>query len=59
MKFAGKDCVKLYKTNGNKNKERKRKKGGDMVEWLKRRTSNLRIASRMGSNSVRDKPLFP
>ena len=29
-----------------------------MVEWLMRQTSNLRIASRMGSNPVRDKPLF-
>ena len=27
-----------------------------MVEWLTRRTSYLRIASRMGSNPVKDKP---
>ena len=33
--------------------------GGGVVEWITRRTSNLRIASRMGSNPVRDKPLFP
>ena len=32
---------------------------GDVVEWLTCQTSNLRIASRMGSNPVRDKPLFP
>ena len=32
---------------------------GDVVEWLTRRTKNLRIASRMGSDPVRDKPLFP
>ena len=32
---------------------------GGMVEWLTCLTSNLRIASRMGSNPVRDKPLFP
>ena len=32
---------------------------GGVVEWLTRRTSNLRIASRMGSNPVKDKPLFP
>ena len=31
----------------------------DMFEWLTCRTSNLRIASRMCSNHVRDKPLFP
>ena len=30
-----------------------------MVEWLTRRTSNLKIANRMSSNPVRDKPLFP
>ena len=30
-----------------------------VVNWLASRTSNLRIASRMGSNLVRDKPLFP
>ena len=31
-----------------------------MVNWLVRQTSNLMIASRMGSNPVRDnKPLFP
>ena len=30
-----------------------------MVKWLMRRTSNLRIASRMGPNPVRDKSLFP
>ena len=34
-------------------------KYGGVVEWLTRRTSNLRISSRMGSNPVRDKPLFP
>ena len=32
---------------------------GDVVEWLTRRINNLRIASHMGSNPVRDKPLFP
>ena len=32
---------------------------GGMVELLTRRTSNLRIDSRMGSNPVMDKPLFP
>ena len=32
---------------------------GGMVEWLTCQTSNLRIASRMGSNRVREKPLFP
>ena len=32
---------------------------GDEVDRLTRRTSNLRIASRIGSNPVRDKPLFP
>ena len=32
---------------------------GGVIEWLTRRTSNLRIASRMGSNPVMDKPLFP
>ena len=29
-----------------------------VVDWLTRRISNLRIASRMGSNPVRDKLLF-
>ena len=32
--------------------------GDSVVKWLKHQTSNLRIASRMGSNPVRDKPLF-
>ena len=32
---------------------------GGMVEWLTHWTSNLRIASHMGSNLIRDKPLFP
>ena len=32
---------------------------GDLVEWLMRRTSTLIIASRMGSNKVIDKLLFP
>ena len=31
---------------------------GGVVKWLKRRISNLRIASYMSSNPVRDKPLF-
>ena len=30
-----------------------------LVEWLMRRTSNLKIANCMGSNPVRDKLLFP
>ena len=34
-------------------------KSGGVVVRLTRRTSNLTIASRMGSNPVRDKPLFP
>ena len=29
--------------------------GGGIVEWLTRRTNNLRIANRMASNLVRDK----
>ena len=33
--------------------------GGGVAEGLTRRTSNLRIAGRMGSNPVSDKPLFP
>ena len=33
--------------------------GGSMVEWLTRRTSNLRIASCIGSDPVRDNLLFP
>ena len=32
---------------------------GGVVERLTRQTRNLRIASRMGSNPVRDKSLFP
>ena len=32
---------------------------GGVVEWLTRVTSNLRIASHMGSNPVRSKLLFP
>ena len=32
---------------------------GGVVEWVTRQTSNLRITSRMGSNPVRGKPLFP
>ena len=32
---------------------------GGMVEWFTCWTSNLRTASCMGSNLVRDKPLFP
>ena len=31
---------------------------GDVVEWLTRRTSNIRRASRMGSNPVRDMLFF-
>ena len=31
---------------------------GVVVEWLTRRTSNLSIASRIGSNPVRDKPFI-
>ena len=34
-------------------------RSGGLVEWLMCRTINLRIASRMGSNPVRGKPLFP
>ena len=30
-----------------------------LVEWLTCLTGNLRIVSRIGSNPVRDKPLFP
>ena len=41
------------------NKYEMRSTGGGVVELLTRRTSNLRIASHMGSNPVRDKPLFP
>ena len=33
--------------------------GGDVVEWLTHWTNDLRIASHMGSNPVRDKWLFP
>ena len=29
------------------------------VDWLMHQTSNLRIARHMGSNPVKDKPLFP
>ena len=32
---------------------------GGVVEWLTYRTSNLRTASRIGSNPVKDKVLFP
>ena len=32
---------------------------GGMVEWLMRLSSNLSIASHIGLNPVRDKPLFP
>ena len=34
-------------------------KDGGMVEWLIHRSINLRIASHMGSNPVKDKLLFP
>jgi hypothetical protein len=42
-------CLKFYSSMSN----------GGVVEWLTRRTSNLRIADRVGSNHVRGKPLFP
>ena len=32
--------------------------GGGEAEWSTCQTSNLRIASRMGSNPISDKPLF-
>ena len=32
---------------------------GGMVEWLTHQTSNLWIASRMGSNPVKGQALFP
>ena len=41
------------------NKELQGRLCSGVVEWLARQTSNLRIASHMGSNPVRDKPLFP
>ena len=34
-------------------------RSGGVVEWLTRRTSNLRISGCIDSNPVRDKPLFP
>ena len=32
---------------------------GGVVEWITRRTGNVKIGNRMGSNPVRGKTLFP
>ena len=53
QKYRGKTCHNIISIN------KVTSLSDGVVEWLKRRTSNLRIASFMGSNPVRDKPLFP
>ena len=51
--------IRILKINFNSTIEgHARTFGNKLVEWLKRRTGNLRIASRRGSNPVSDKLLI-
>ena len=51
--------VLVQRKKKTKNNLQTKRLSGGVVEWLTRRTSSLRIAIRMCSNPVRDKPLFP